>query len=153
MGVIHDHHLFLVTLLVGNAIVLESLPLVIHLIMPDWAAILFSTFIVLIVAEVVPMSLSTGSRKYVIAYYGAPLVAIMIKLFWPVCYPIARGLDKLLETDHEERILRRDFLTFINDKKKNFLEQLEIEFINQVMNHKNKTLKEVMVPIEASFML
>lgn len=150
---IHDHHLFLVTLLVGNAIVLESLPLVIHLIMPDWAAILFSTFIVLIVAEVVPMSLSTGSRKYVIAYYGAPLVAIMIKLFWPVCYPIARGLDKLLETDHEERILRRDFLTFINDKKKNFLEQLEIEFINQVMNHKNKTLKEVMVPIEASFML
>lgn len=153
MGVIHDHHLFLVTLLVGNAIVLESLPLVIHLIMPDWAAILFSTFIVLIVAEVVPMSLSTGSRKYVIAYYGAPLVAIMIKLFWPICYPIARGLDRLLETDHEERILRRDFLTFINDKKKNFLEQLEIEFINQVMNHKNKTLKEVMVPIEASFML
>jgi CBS domain containing-hemolysin-like protein len=118
LGVIHDHHLFLVTLLVGNAIVLESLPLVIHLIMPDWAAILFSTFIVLIVAEVVPMSLSTGSRKYVIAYYGAPLVAIMIKLFWPLCYPIARGLDKLLQTDHEERILRRDFLTFINDKKK-----------------------------------
>jgi CBS domain containing-hemolysin-like protein len=107
-----------VTLLVGNAIVLESLPLVIHLIMPDWAAILFSTVIVLIVAEVVPMSLSTGSRKYVIAYYGAPLVGLMVKLFWPVCYPIARGLDKLLDRDHEERILRRDFLTFINDKQK-----------------------------------
>lgn len=86
--------------------------------MPDWAAILFSTVIVLIVAEVVPMSLSTGSRKYVIAYYGAPLVALMIKVFWPVCYPIARGLDKLLEKDHEERILRQDFLTFVNDKKK-----------------------------------
>lgn len=70
--------------------------MVIHLIMPDWAAILFSTVIVLIVAEVVPMSMSTGPKKYVIAYYGAPLVAIMIKLFWPVCYPIARGLDKLL---------------------------------------------------------
>lgn len=98
LGVITDHHLFLVTLLVGNAIVLESLPLVIHLIMPDWAAILFSTVIVLIVAEVVPMSYSTGTYKYIIAYYGAPLVSIMIKLFWPICYPMARGLDKLLGT-------------------------------------------------------
>ena len=96
LGVIHDHHLFLVTLLVGNAIVLESLPLVIHLIMPDWAAILFSTVVVLIVAEVVPMSYSTGSHKYIIAYYGAPLVKWMIIAFWPICYPIARGLDKLL---------------------------------------------------------
>lgn len=118
LGVIHDHHLFLVTLLVGNAIVLESLPLVVHLIMPDWAAILFSTVIVLVIAEVVPMSLSTGPQKYLIAYRGAPLVSIMIKLFWPVCYPIARGLDYLLGAEHEERILRRDFLTFVNDEKK-----------------------------------
>ena len=64
LKVISDHHLLLVTLLVGNAIVLESLPLVIHLLMPDWAAILFSTVVVLIVAEVVPMSCSTGPRKY-----------------------------------------------------------------------------------------
>ena len=72
--------------------------------MPDWAAILFSTVVVLVVAEVVPMSLSTGTHKYVIAYYGAPLVALMIKVFWPVCYPIARGLDQLLGKEHEERI-------------------------------------------------
>ena len=96
LNVISDHHLFLVTLLVGNAIVLESLPLVIHLIMPDWAAIIFSTIVVLVVAEVVPMSWSTGTHKYVIAFYGCPLVSIMIKLFWPICYPIARGLDVLL---------------------------------------------------------
>jgi CBS domain containing-hemolysin-like protein len=64
--------------------------------MPDWAAILFSTVIVLILAEVVPMSYSTGAHKYTIAYYGAPLVTLMIKVFWPICYPIARGLDILL---------------------------------------------------------
>lgn len=115
---ISDHHLFLVTLLVGNAIVLESLPLVVHLIMPDWAAIIFSTIIVLIVSEVVPMSYSTGTHKYIIAYYGAPLTSILIKLFYIVCYPIARGLDLLLGNDHHERIHRRDFLTFINDKNK-----------------------------------
>jgi CBS domain containing-hemolysin-like protein len=64
--------------------------------MPDWAAILFSTFVVLVVAEVVPMSYSTGSHKYTIAYYGAPLVKWLIIGFWPIAYPVARGLDKLL---------------------------------------------------------
>ena len=118
IDVIKDHHLFLVTLLVGNALVLESLPLVIHLLMPDWAAILFSTFIVLVVAEVVPMSLSTGTHKYIIAYYGAPLVKIMITVFFPVCYAMARGLDRLLGAEHKERIYRRDFLALIRNKHK-----------------------------------
>lgn len=118
IGVIKDHHLFLVTLLVGNALVLESLPLVIHLIMPDWAAILFSTIIVLVVAEVVPMSLSTGTHKYIIAYYGAPLVRALITLFFPICYPMARGLDWLLGNEHKERIYRRDFLILVRNKHK-----------------------------------
>ena len=86
--------------------------------MPDWAAIIFSTIVVLVVAEVVPMSLSTGTHKYIIAYYGAPLVKWMIIGFWPICYPIARGLDRLLGGEHEERIYRRDFLTYINNKHK-----------------------------------
>jgi len=47
------------------------------------------------------MSLSTGTNKYVIAYRGVPLVSLMIKVFYVVCYPIARGLDKLLGSVHE----------------------------------------------------
>lgn len=35
----------------------------------------------------------------------------------------------------------------------NFLEQLEIEFINQVMNQKNRHLSEIMVPMEKGFLL
>jgi metal transporter CNNM len=50
MEVVSNHHLWLTTLLVYNAMALESLPLVVHTLMPDWAAILFSTFIVLIAA-------------------------------------------------------------------------------------------------------
>lgn len=48
--VLSDHHLFLTTLLVYNAIALESLPIVVHYLMPDWAAILFSTLVVLVAA-------------------------------------------------------------------------------------------------------
>ncbi len=48
--VVSNHHLWLVTLLVYNAIALESLPLVVHTLMPDWLAIIVSTMVVLIVA-------------------------------------------------------------------------------------------------------
>ena len=50
LSVVNNHHLFLVTLLIANAISLESLPLVIHSFMPDWLAIITSTVIVLIAA-------------------------------------------------------------------------------------------------------
>ena len=96
LDVVSNHHLFLVTLLIANAIALESLPLVVHNLMPDWAAILFSTFIVLIVAEIIPQSVCTGPNKIKIAYYAAPIIQVMIKIFWILAYPIGKGLDALL---------------------------------------------------------
>lgn len=50
LEVVGNHHLWLCTLLVYNAIALESLPLVAHTLMPDWMAIIFSTIVVLIAA-------------------------------------------------------------------------------------------------------
>jgi CBS domain containing-hemolysin-like protein len=115
---ISDNHLFLVALLIGNATVLEWLPLVIHKLMPDWAAIIVSSIIVVIVAEIVPMSATTGPNKVKLAYLGSPLVDFFIKVYYILAYPIARGLDKLLGVLDTSKIKRRDFLAFINDKKK-----------------------------------
>lgn len=82
--------------------------------MPDWAAILFCTLIVLIVSEIIPMSATTGPNKVILAFYGAPLVDLLMKLFYPICYPIAKGLDRLLGIHEAGRLKRRDFLPFIN---------------------------------------
>lgn len=101
LGVISHHHLFLVTLLIANAIALESLPLVIHLLMPDWMAIITSTVLVLIVAEIVPQAFCTGPHKIKIAYYASPIIAVLIKIFWIVAYPTARLLDYLMGEQHE----------------------------------------------------
>jgi hypothetical protein len=86
--------------------------------MPDWAAILTSTVAVVIVAEIVPMSATTGPQKVELAYLGAPLVDIMIKVYYIIAYPIARGLDKLLGIHDTSKLKRRDFLELINYKKK-----------------------------------
>lgn len=101
LKVVTDHHLFLVTLLVANAVALESLPIVVHSLMPDWAAILFSTIIVLVVAEIIPQSYCTGEKKIILAYYASPVVQVMIKVLWIIVYPMGKGLDWMLGThDH-----------------------------------------------------
>jgi CBS domain containing-hemolysin-like protein len=83
--------------------------------MPDWAAILFSTFIVLVVAEIIPQAYCTGEKKIIVAYYASPIILVMIKIFWIIVYPIAKGLDKMLGVHHHERIQHKDFATFLND--------------------------------------
>lgn len=115
LKVVSDHHLFLVTLLIANAMALQSLPLVVHNLMPDWAAILFSTFIVLVVAQIIPQAYCTGPKKILLAYYASPIILVMIKIFWVISYPVAKGLDHLLGKHSHQRIQHKDFATFLND--------------------------------------
>ena len=115
LSVVGNHHLFLVTLLIANAISLESLPLVIHHLMPDWAAILTSTVIVLIAAEIIPQAVCTGPHKLTIAYYACPIILVMIKIFWILAYPIAKLLDHLIGDEHDEKIQHKDLAHFLNE--------------------------------------
>jgi hypothetical protein len=110
--------------------VLEYLPLVVHKLMPDWAAILMSTFAVVIVAEIVPMSYTTGPSKYKVAYTCTPLVDLCIKVYWVISYPIARGLDRLLGFHDTTHIKRNDFLAFVNDRKEVGLDQYNRTIFN-----------------------
>jgi hypothetical protein len=45
----------------------------------------------------------------------------MIKIFWVISYPVAKGLDYLLGTHSHERIQHKDFATFLNDDVANIL--------------------------------
>ena len=81
--------------------------------MPDWAAILFSTFIVLIVAEIIPQAYCTGPKKITLANYAAPIILVMIKVLWILAYPMAKGLDYLLGVHGHHRIQHKDFANFL----------------------------------------
>lgn len=115
LEVVSDHHLFLVTLLVANAMALETLPLIVHSLMPDWAAIIFSTIIVLIGGEIIPQAYCTGPKKITIAYHAAPIILLMIKLLCIIVIPMARGLDALLGKHSHQRIQHKDFANFLGN--------------------------------------
>ena len=94
---------------------LESLPLVMHTLMPDWLAIIFSTIIVLVFAEIIPQAFCTGHNKIKIAYYACPIIYYMIKIFYVLSRPIGKLLDYLVGAEHDEKIQHKDFATFLNE--------------------------------------
>lgn len=55
------------TLLLANALAMTTLPIVMHSLVPAWAAILLSTVVVLIAGEIIPQALCTGPNKMRIA--------------------------------------------------------------------------------------
>lgn len=113
LDVLHNHHLLLVTLLLYNAIAMETLPLVIHTIVPAWLAIVLSTCVVLIIGEIVPQALCTGPNKLAIAKRSVPIIRFMIKIFWCISYPLGKALDWILGEHSNHRLERKDLAALL----------------------------------------
>lgn len=60
LPILENHHLLLSTILLNNAIAMESLPIFLDALVPSWLAILLSTSAVLVFGEVVPQAICTG---------------------------------------------------------------------------------------------
>ena len=54
MPILAKHHLLLATLLLANALAMESLPLCLDRLVPSYMAVIISTSAVLIFGEVIP---------------------------------------------------------------------------------------------------
>lgn len=73
LPILEKRHWLLVTLLLSNAVAMETLPICLHKIVPEVVAILFSVVLVLIFGEIVPQAYCTGASQIAIASFVAPL--------------------------------------------------------------------------------
>jgi CBS domain containing-hemolysin-like protein len=90
------HHWLLVTLLLCNAVALETMPIFLDRVVPSHIAILICVTAVLIGGEVVPQAICIGPQQLAIAECTAPLVVCLCYITAPVSWPIAKLLDKML---------------------------------------------------------
>ena len=60
LPIISRHHLVLTTLLTFDVLCNESLPIFLDMMVPSWAAVVFSVVVVLIVGEILPQAVCTG---------------------------------------------------------------------------------------------
>lgn len=108
------HHLLLVTLLLANAAAMESLPLFLDRLFPQWAAVCISVTLVLLFGEVLPQAICTGPNRLAIGAFFTPFVHLIVLICSPIAWPLAKALDYILGK-HEMTLFDRGQLkTLIN---------------------------------------
>jgi len=150
-------HWVLVTLLLSNVIVNETLPIILDRSLGGgWPAVLGSTVLIVIFGEVIPQSicvrygLSIGS-------YMAPCVLGLMWLLAPVAWPTAKLLDKLLGEDHGTVYKKSGLKTLVTLHKTlgssptDRLNQDEVTIISAVLDLKDKAVGDIMTPMEDVF--
>ncbi|EGO54131.1 hypothetical protein NEUTE1DRAFT_124458 [Neurospora tetrasperma FGSC 2508] len=151
-------HWVLVTLLLSNVIVNETLPVVLDRCLGGGvAAVIGSTVLIVIFGEVIPQSLCVRYGLPIGGYMAKPVLLLMY-LTAPVSYPIAKLLDKLLGEDHGT-VYKKSGLKTLVTLHKNLgdvserLNQDEVTIISAVLDLKEKPVASVMTPMEDVFVM
>ncbi|KAL5337252.1 hypothetical protein BJX70DRAFT_370341 [Aspergillus crustosus] len=150
-------HWVLVTLLLGNVVVNESLPIVLDKTLGGgWPAILGSTVLIVIFGEVIPQSVCVRYGLPIGAYLS-PLVLFLMYLFAPAAWPTAKLLDWLLGEEHGVVYKKAGLKTLVTLHKSlgslpaERLNEDEVTIITAVLDLKAKPVKSIMTPLEHVF--
>eukprot|EP01017_Pseudomicrothorax_dubius_P024987 TRINITY_DN2662_c0_g1_i2.p1 TRINITY_DN2662_c0_g1~~TRINITY_DN2662_c0_g1_i2.p1 ORF type:complete len:488 (+),score=139.31 TRINITY_DN2662_c0_g1_i2:137-1600(+) len=163
MPIKEQHHLLLATLLLANSVTLEALPIFMDRLVPSWAAVLISTFVVVTIGEIIPQAICTGPQQIKIAYVCAPLIRGLMWLFYPICYWIGKALDWAVGEHEKTRYVKKDLKTLIelhqldrhddHGQMREGLTQDEIKMITSTIDLRDRLVREEMTSIEKVFML
>lgn len=89
----------LVTLLIMNTLAYETLPIFLDSLVPNWAAILLSTTLIMVFGEIIPSGVFMGPNQLFLGNLMVPVMRFFLWLLHPVAKPLAALLDYLTETD------------------------------------------------------
>ncbi|KAJ2975645.1 hypothetical protein NUW58_g8298 [Xylaria curta] len=151
-------HWVLVTLLLSNVIVNESLPVVLDRCLGGGiAAIVGSTILIVIFGEIIPQSLCVRYGLQIGGYMSKPVLLLMYMMA-PVAWPTAKLLDWLLGTDHGTIYKKSGLKTLVTLHKTlgevdERLNQDEVTIISAVLDLKLKAVEEVMTPMDDVFVM
>ncbi|KAL7754120.1 cell agglutination protein Mam3 [Sorochytrium milnesiophthora] len=151
-------HWLLVTLLLSNVIVNETLPILTDSIWGGgWPAVVISTTLIVIFGEIIPQSVCS---RYGLAI-GAKMVWPVKILMWvmsPIAYPISKILDWALgETEgmsYKRSELKALVALHVNDgEHAGTLDVDEVTIIKAVLDLRDKSVKNIMTPLEDVYMV
>ncbi|RKK90772.1 Protein MAM3 [Fusarium oxysporum] len=151
-------HWVLVTLLLSNAIVNESLPLVLDRIFGGGiAAVVGSTILIVIFSEIVPQSVCVR-YGLPIGGYMSKLIPVLMYLTSPCSWPTSKLLDSILCEGHCKFYRKSGLKTLValHESLGDISERLnqdEVTIITAALDLKNKPVSEVMTPIDHVYAL
>ncbi|KAG0013801.1 hypothetical protein BGZ81_000830 [Podila clonocystis] len=149
-------HWVLVTLLLGNVIVNETLPVVLDSELGGGVvAILISTLLIVIFGEIIPQAVCARYGLAIGAFCARPMLMFMY-IMSPIAYPIAMLLDSWLGVHHGTTYRRTELKTLVSLHQVDGIGELtddEVTIIASVLDLKEKPVSMVMTPLEDVFTL
>ncbi|KAL2886765.1 Protein MAM3 [Ceratocystis lukuohia] len=151
-------HWVLVTLLLSNVIVNETLPVVLDRCLGGGvAAVIGSTALIVIFGEVLPQSICVRFGLQIGGFMAKP-VLVMMWLMAPLSWPIAKLLDWILGEDHPTVYKKSGLKQLVNLHQtlgdvSNRLNADEVTIISAVLDLKDKPVRDVMTPMDDVFIM
>ncbi|KAL0734514.1 hypothetical protein Bca4012_010724 [Brassica carinata] len=157
LPLVKNQHLLLCTLLIGNALAMEALPVFVDSLLPAWGSVLISVTLILAFGEIIPQAvcsrygLSIGAKLSI-------LVRFIVIVFFPLAYPISKLLDLLLGRRHSTLFRRAELKSFVfmhgNEAGKGGeLTHDETTIISGALDMSHKSAKDAMTPVSKIFSL
>eukprot|EP00456_Euglypha_rotunda_P074181 TRINITY_DN6782_c0_g1_i1.p1 TRINITY_DN6782_c0_g1~~TRINITY_DN6782_c0_g1_i1.p1 ORF type:complete len:427 (+),score=19.86 TRINITY_DN6782_c0_g1_i1:170-1450(+) len=166
LPILQQRHFLLVSLLLFNALANEALPIFLDAIVPSWMAIVISVTMVLIFSEILPSAIFTGSHALQIGATLSWFVWVIMITFGIISWPASKLLDCIFGSEHGLRYRRSELKALVkihkNDEKgsstafvENFggLSNDEVTIIHGVLDMQHTCVKDVMTPLEKTFMV
>ncbi|KNE54969.1 hypothetical protein, variant [Allomyces macrogynus ATCC 38327] len=151
-------HWLLVTLLLANVIVNETLPILTDSIWGGgWPAVVISTTLIVIFGEIIPQAVCS---RYGLAV-GANCAWFVRALMWilsPIAYPISKLLDLILGETEGMTYKRAELKALVSlheQSEAHFgpLTNDEVTIIQAVLDLRDKDVQSIMTPLEATYMV
>ncbi|KAG0599527.1 hypothetical protein M758_12G158900 [Ceratodon purpureus] len=157
LPVVRNQHLLLCTLLVGNAMAMEALPIFLDSLVSAWGAVLISVTLILMFGEIIPQAVCS-QHGLAIGAAMAPAVRVLVIVFLPVTYPISKLLDYILGPGETALFRRAELKTLVafhgNEAGKGGeLTHDETTIIAGALELTEKTAVQAMTPISSVFSL
>ncbi|KAJ2678577.1 hypothetical protein GGI25_002165 [Coemansia spiralis] len=151
-------HWLLVTLLLGNTVVNETLPVVMHSTLGGggFYSIALSTCLILIFGEIVPQALFCSRFGLAIGAFFAYPVAILQLVLSPLGYPIARLLDYILGANHSliyKKPQLKELVSLSDAEHGGSLSRDEVTIIRGALDLGEKLVEDVMTDLKNVYMV
>lgn len=151
-----DTHLLLATLLLGNTIINEALPVILHnVVKNEIIAIVVSVIMVLSFSELLPQSLCAHYGLQIGSYF-AWFVYVLRFIFYPIAYPLAKLLDFFLGTSHGALYKKAELREFVKlhgaDHGGDLIED-EVKIVQGTLSLQGKSIDQIMTKLEYVIML
>ncbi|OAE26207.1 hypothetical protein AXG93_3457s1340 [Marchantia polymorpha subsp. ruderalis] len=155
LPVVRNQHLLLVTLLVGNAMAMEALPLFLDSVVDTYVAIILSVTLLLMFGEILPQAVCS---RYGLAVGAAvaPLVRVLLFVMFPVAFPLSKMLDWMLGEKHALLFGRAELRTLVDMHSHaagngGQLSRSETSIISGALQLGEKTAGHAMTPLGRTF--